>query len=116
MPNWCYNKVEFMGEAEPLKCVQHLFEEMAKKERIENGGQLPSFIHAKRGNFFNICWEDGALSYQTLWNPNVDVIIKVAVHYNLRSVHRYEEYSCHLFGEVIYPDDLIVHPYLIYGD
>ncbi len=107
MPNWCSNTVQFDGKPSQLEKIQRLFEGLEKKEQLENCGQLPDFIKADSGYFFNTRWEEGTLYYETRWSPNSDILVSIADKFTVNFTHDFEEPGNLIFGRIEYRDKLI---------
>jgi len=102
MPNWCSNIVVFRGSSVQLNRIKRLFDQLAEKEKAEKKGQLPDFIQADEGYFFEIFTIGNALNYETRWSPNTDIIKKVADHFGVDFVHGYDEPMNGERGKVYY--------------
>ena len=75
------------GKPETITAIQELFQSMKEKEKTEEG-QLPEFISKNNGGyFFNIYWNmkamKGNFSMKQKWSPNIEVIQKIAEHYEV---------------------------------
>lgn len=99
MPNWCYNMVEFIGDTTQLKELGDLFIKLAQKEIETGNAQSPDFIQEPDRCFFDIRWEGEVLYYETKWVPNVSDIKKIAEHYYVDYIYRYDERSMYIYGE-----------------
>jgi hypothetical protein len=102
MANWCNNIVEFEGSEEALKEVEQLFQSLKEKEEQTKHGQLPEFVQSDTGYLFNPNWDDAVLTFETKWLPNLEVIKKVAEHFNVSYLHSYCELGCLVYGEASY--------------
>jgi len=103
MANWCSNKVEFIGERNELIVVKASFLALARKERNEKAGQLPTFVDKRNGGyFFDLNWDGDILYYQTKWAPNTAVLVQIADEYRVGFNYRYEETGNGIFGEASY--------------
>lgn len=93
MANWCSNTVVFEGKPETITAIQKLFQLMKKEEEETEEGQLPEFISKDNGGyFFNIYWnegDEGQFQYETKWSPNIEIIQKIAEHYDVNFTHNY---------------------------
>ncbi|RWY47381.1 DUF1281 family ferredoxin-like fold protein [Mucilaginibacter gilvus] len=104
MANWCSNSVEFIGEHSQFEQLTSLFQAMAKKEKKEERGQLPTFVKEERGHLFCIRWEDGILNYETKWAPNTNIIVQIADKFGVGFKLNYTEPGMEIFGESTYTD------------
>lgn len=104
MANWCNNIVEFEGSETAMKQVEELFQTMKVKEEKTEEGQLPEFVPPHHGYFFNLYWDDGVLTYQTKWIPNINVIKAIADYFNISYVHSFYELGCLVYGEASYQE------------
>lgn len=103
MANWCSNRVEFTGEHNELIVVKASFLALARKERHEKVGQLPTFVDKRNGGyFFNLHWDGDALYYQTKWAPNTAVLVQIADEYRVGFNYSYDEIGNGIFGEASY--------------
>lgn len=103
MANWCYNNVTFEGEYLLILQIKRLFEIMAEKEQEEQQGQLPDWLNANEGYFFEICWDEcDILTYQTKCTPNIDQLIEIAKEYGCDLECQYEELGGLKYGIATY--------------
>jgi hypothetical protein len=107
MANWCSNIVIFKGEAILLNRVKFLFDQLAKKEKTENKGQLPDFIKADDGYFFEIWTLANILNYETRWSPNTDVLKQVADHFGIGFFYEYVEPMNGIHGKINYHNGVL---------
>lgn len=107
MPNWCSNTVQFDGKPSQLKKIQRLFENIEKKERKENCGQLPDFVKAEIGYFFSTRWEEGVLYYETRWSPNTDILVAIADKFMVNFIHDFDEPGNLVYGQAEYRNKII---------
>ena len=116
MANWCSNTVVFEGKPETITAIQELFQSMKEKEEKTEEGQLPEFISKDNGGyFFNIYWNDGdegQFQYETKWSPNIEVIQKIAEHYEVNFTQDYEEMGNLIYGRATFYDKLLTDIYL----
>ena len=99
MPNWCYNMVEFIGDATKLKELGDLFIKLSQKEVETGNAQNPDFIQEPDRYFFDIRWEGEVLYYETKWTPNVIDVKKIAERYCVDYIYNYDERSMYIYGE-----------------
>lgn len=120
MANWCSNTVVFEGNPEAITAIQELFQAMKSKEEAEEQGQLPEFITTENGGyFFDIYWNEGdedIFQYETKWSPNIEIVRKIAEHYQMNFIQYYEELGCLVYGRATYADKLLTDIYLEDGD
>ena len=116
MANWCSNTVVFEGKPEAITAIQELFQSMKEKEEKTEEGQLPEFISKDNGGyFFNIYWnegDEGQFQYETKWSPNIEVIQKIAEHYEVNFTQDYEEMGNLIYGRATFYDKLLTDIYL----
>ena len=116
MANWCSNTVVFEGTPEAITAIQELFQSMKEKEEKTEEGQLPEFISKNNGGyFFNIYWnegDEGQFQYETKWSPNIEVIQKIAEHYEVNFTQDYEEMGNLIYGRATFYDKLLTDIYL----
>lgn len=102
MANWCTNSVLFKGDAQQMKPLEDLFRSMANKEVKTKHGQLPDFIVAESGYFFEISWDEGVVTYLTKWSPNIAVVQVIGMSFKVDFTHSYEERAMGIYGEASY--------------
>ena len=116
MANWCSNTVVFEGKPEAITAIQELFQSMKEKEEKIEEGQLPEFISKDNGGyFFNIYWnegDEGQFQYETKWSPNMEIIQKIAEHYEVNFTQDYEEMGNLIYGRATFYDKLLTDVYL----
>lgn len=116
MANWCSNTVVFEGKPETITAIQKLFQLMKKEEEETEEGQLPEFISKDNGGyFFNIYWnegDEGQFQYKTKWSPNIEIIQKIAEHYDVNFTHDYEEIGNLVYGRATFFDKVLTDIYL----
>lgn len=116
MANWCSNTVVFEGKPETITAIQELFQLMKKEEEETEEGQLPEFISKDNGGyFFNIYWNEGGegqFHYETKWSPNIEIIQKIAEHYDVNFTHDYEEIDNLVYGRATFFDKVLTDIYL----
>ncbi|NCD69086.1 DUF1281 family ferredoxin-like fold protein [Mucilaginibacter agri] len=112
MGNWCSNTFEFIGEHSQFEQLGILFRAMEIKEKKEEKGQVPDFVKGESGFMFQICWKEGLLYYQTKWQPNLVVMVKIADYFNVGFIHNYTEPGNSIRGEACYKDGLLTNIYL----
>ena len=116
MANWCSNTVVCEGKPETITAIQELFQSMKEKEEKTEEGQLPEFISKDNGGyFFNIYWnegDEGQFQYETKWSPNIEVIQKIAEHYEVNFTQDYEEMGNLIYGRATFYDKLLTDIYL----
>jgi hypothetical protein len=112
MTNWCYNIINFEGEAKIIKQLKNLFLSLAEKEKKDVCGHLPGFIQARDGHLFSIRWEDDILYYETKWSPNLEIIKQVAEKFKVDYTHSYEEMGCLIYGEASYKKEVFTDVFL----
>ena len=116
MANWCSNTVVFEGEPEAIEQIQQLFKAMAEKQQEENCGQLPDFVEDSNGGYFFDIYQDddvtGIFQYETKWSPNIEIIQKIAEHYEVNFTHDYEEMGNLVYGRATFYDKLLTDIYL----
>ena len=116
MANWCNNTVVFEGTDEAIEQITQLFKSMADKEQKEDCGQLPDFVQDTHGDYFyNISQDNestGVFQYETKWSPNIEVIQKIAEHYEVNFTQDYEEMGNLIYGRATFYDKLLTDIYL----
>lgn len=116
MANWCSNTVVFEGKPEAIEQIQQLFKSMAEKQQEENCGQLPDFVEDSNGGYFFDIYQDddvtGIFQYETKWSPNMEIIQKIAEHYEVNFTHDYEEIGNLVYGRATFYDKLLTDVYL----
>ena len=116
MANWCSNTVVFEGKPVTITAIQELFQSMKEKEEKIEEGQLPEFISKDNGGyFFNIYWnegDEGQFQYETKWSPNMEIIQKIAEHYEVNFTQDYEEMGNLVYGRATFYDKLLTDVYL----
>lgn len=116
MANWCSNTVVFEGKPEAIEQIQQLFKSMAEKQQEENCGQLPDFVEDSNGGYFFDIYQDddvtGIFQYETKWSPNIEVIQKIAEHYEVNFTQDYEEMGNLIYGRATFYDKLLTDIYL----
>ena len=91
MANWCSNTVVFEGKPETITAIQELFQSMKEKEEKI---------------------EEGQFQYETKWSPNMEIIQKIAEHYEVNFTHDYEEMGNLVYGRATFYDKLLTDVYL----
>ncbi|PWN64115.1 DUF1281 family ferredoxin-like fold protein [Chryseobacterium viscerum] len=113
MADWCYNNVLFEGEYLLILQIKELFVLMAEKEKQEKKGQLPDWIKADEGYFFDICWDEcDTLTYQTKYRPNINRLAEIANEYDCHFECQYEELANGRYGKATYIEGIFEHIYL----
>ncbi len=112
MANWCYNFVQFEGSEEAIKSVIQLFQQMRKKETAEREGQLPPFIEIEDGWMHEIYCNDDNVSYETKWAPNIEIMQKIADHFQLSFTLSYTESAMLIYGECTYRGGVLTDVFL----
>lgn len=116
MANWCSNTVVFEGNEETIQQIQQIFQTMKEKEEQTERGQLPDFITDENGGyFFNLYWNEGDIGmfqYETKWSPNIEIVQKIAEHYNVNFTQDYEEMSNLVYGRATFSNKLLTDIYL----
>ena len=116
MANWCSSTVVFEGKPDTITAIQELFQSMKEKEEKTEEGQLPEFISKNNGGyFFNIYWnegDEGQFQYETKWSPNIEIIQKIAEHYEVNFTQDYEEMGNLIYGRATFYDKLLTDIYL----
>lgn len=82
-----------------MKALEDLFRRMANNEVKTKHGQLPDFIVAVSGYFFELSWHEDGLSYLTKWSPNTSVMKVIGDHFKVDYTHSYEERAMGIYGE-----------------
>lgn len=120
MANWCSNTVVFEGKPEAIEQIQQLFKSMAEKQQKEGCGQLPDFIEDDNsGYFFYINQDDnitGIFQYETKWSRKIEVVQKIAEHYNVNFTQDYEELGMCIYGRAISTNGILKDTHLKYED
>jgi len=117
MPNWCINDVFFKASDENLQALKELFCKMKTKQKQDLCGQLPPFIEAEAGYFFDIDFEDeDRLHYQTRWKPNIEILQQIADKYNADFFYSYEESGNCIYGEATYENKILTNIFLEWED
>ena len=96
--------------------MEALFLTMQEKEILEERGQLPEFIKAETGYFFDISFEFELLDYSTKWIPNIETVISIADYYQADFKHEYSEMAMGIFGEATYENGELIDTHLDFGD
>lgn len=116
MANWCSNWVVFEGSEKAIEKVQRLFRSMNEEEAKTDNGQLPDFVtNTNTGFFFNICWSNGdkgIFQYETKWNPNTEVLQRIAEYYKVKFVQDYEEMDNLVYGRATFFDKVLTDIHL----
>lgn len=82
-----------------MKALEDLFRRMANNEVKTKHGQLPDFIVAESGYFFELSWHEDVLSYLTKWSPNTSVMQVIGDHFKVDYTHSYDERAMGIYGE-----------------
>ncbi|MBT2559864.1 hypothetical protein J7E50_18245 [Pedobacter sp. ISL-68] len=113
MANWCCNEVIFEGEYLLILQIKELFKIMAENEEKEQRGQLPDWVKADEGYFFDICWNvSDKLTYKTKYRPNIDRLAEIANEYDCHFECKYEELGDGRYGKATYIEGILEHIYL----
>ena len=115
MANWCSNTVAFKGNKKAIGKIQKLFLSMTEKEQTEEKGQLPDFITLDNCYFFDIYQNEGVkgvFQYQTKWQPNLEIVQKIAEYYKVDFVQDYEEMGNLIYGQAIHHNEILQDIYL----
>jgi hypothetical protein len=96
--------VIFKGKWEGLLRAEQLFDEMMKKEKSEDKGQLPDFIIAETGYFFELWRMGNMVMYETRWCPNTETLKQIADHFGISFTHQFSEPMTGILGQVYYSD------------
>lgn len=107
MANWCSNIVTFHGDKIQVNRTMFLFKQLERKEEAENKGQLPDFISAEDGYFFEIWTLANILNYETRWSPNTDVLKQVADHFKVEFLYEYVEPMNGIHGKIAYRNGVL---------
>ncbi len=102
MANWCSNIVIFHGEKIQVNRTMFLFKQLERKEKAEDKGQLPDFVNADDGYFFEIWTLANILNYETRWSPNTDVLKQVADQFGVEFSYEYVEPMNGINGKIAY--------------
>jgi len=102
MANYCANMAVFTGEQSQIDKIAMLFSHMAIKEKLEEKGQLPTFVTLDRDWFFNIEWDGDVLFYETKWSPNFSIMQQIADHYGVGFILDYSETGNLIYGQATY--------------
>jgi hypothetical protein len=78
---------------------------MMKKEKSEDKGQLPDFITAERGYFFELWRMGNIVVYETRWCPNTETLKQIADHFGISFTHQFSEPMTGILGQVNYSSD-----------
>lgn len=88
---------------------------MTEKEQTEEKGQLPDFITLDNCYFFDIYQNEGVkgvFQYQTKWQPNLEIVQKIAEYYKVDFVQDYEEMGNLIYGKATYKNRKLTDIYL----
>lgn len=70
-------------------------------------GQLPPFVEAAEGHFFDIRYEQDTINYETKWAPNTATLVEIADHFQTDFVYEYYEPGMCIFGEATYQKGML---------
>lgn len=110
MANWVLNKVSFLGEEENLKRINEVMKGLQSEELKTGFGQVPKFIESiqdkkKTTYFFNIGYiDDNEYEFETKWAAPITELVRIAEHYNIKIIHRYDCEEEYLYGEAYIAD------------
>jgi hypothetical protein len=107
MTNWCLNTVRFFGEEQKLREIDWLFNVMDIQQDKTRQGQLPPFIDANQGYFYDIVVEEGEIKDETLTGQNTDILVQIADHFGVGFLHEYYEPGRWIYGEAVYKDQML---------
>ena len=107
MANWCTNIVSFHGEKIQVNRTMFLFKELERKEKAEEKGQLPDFVKAEDGYFFELWTLGNILNYETRWSPNPDFLKQVADHFGVEFSCEFVEPMNGLHGKIHYKNGVL---------
>lgn len=107
MANWCSNIVSFHGERIRVNRTMFLFRQLARKAKAGDKGQLPDFITAGDGYFFELWTLSNVLNYETRWSPNTDVLKQVADHFGVEFSYEYVEPMNSIHGKITYRNGVL---------
>lgn len=116
MANWCFNTVNFQGEADQTEKIQGLFYDMQAQFIMHDKGQLPAFIQKETDYFFDMTITDNVLTYVTKWTPNLETMVQIADHFGVGFVFHYEETANGIYGEAVYKDGILQDVFLEIAD
>lgn len=97
MANYCSNSVLFLGDPHTVNEIRQVFEQIESQQQRTNRYHLPDFVTGDKGH---MNW----INYESRWQPNLDLLVQVADHYQVDFISRFDEMSNGMYGEAIYQD------------
>jgi hypothetical protein len=104
MANWCNNSVVFSADEATLDKIRNLFMEIQQKQEAGDSFQLPSFAKSDKGVMRDIIIGKHQLSFETRWEPNLELMIETAQFYGASFVSRFSEMANGICGEASFSD------------
>jgi len=104
MANWCNNSVVFSADEATLDKIRNLFMEIQQKQEAGNSFQLPSFAKSNKGVMRDIIIGKHQFSFETRWEPNLELMIETAQFYGASFVSRFAELGNGICGEASFSD------------
>jgi len=107
MQNWCANTVEFSADEPTLEKIRSLFAEIQQKQEAGGLYQLPSFAKSDKGVMTGIVIRQNRFSFETLGEPNLELMIETAQFYRASFVSRFSQVANGIYGEASFADSTL---------
>lgn len=104
MANWCSNSVVFSADQPTVEKIRHLFADIQQKQEAGGLYQLPSFAKSDKGVMTDIVIDQNRFSFETLWEPNLELMIETAQFYGASFVNRFSQMGNGIYGEASFAD------------
>jgi hypothetical protein len=107
MANWCSNSVVFSADEATLENIRNLFTDIQQKQEAGATYQLPSFAKSDKGVMADIVIDKDRISFETRWEPNLELMIETAQFYNASFVSRFSEMGNGIYGQASFAGDTL---------
>lgn len=104
MANWCSNSVVFSADEPTLEKIRNMFADIQQKQEAGGFYQLPSFAKSDKGVMTDIVIAQNRFSFETRWEPNLELMIETAQFYGASFVSRFSEMANGIYGEASFAD------------
>ena len=104
MPNWCSSSVVFSADEPTLEKIRNMFADIQQKQEVGGFYELPSFAKSDKGVMTDIVIAQNRFSFETRWEPNLELMIETAQFYGASFVSRLSEMANGIYGEACFAD------------
>ena len=81
-----------------------MFAQIESQQQRTNKYHLPDFVTVDKGHMLDITFNQDWINYESRWQPNLDLLVQVADHYQVDFISRFDEMSNGMYSEAIYED------------